>query len=65
VSPVLLLGGLFDDHAGAWEERRERFSRMRTAQADVRLGPDRHDLAEWFADAELVEIAHAPSGTGR
>lgn len=36
---------------------------MRTEQADVWLGFDRDQLAEWFGGAGLVEFDHAPLGT--
>jgi ubiquinone/menaquinone biosynthesis C-methylase UbiE len=36
---------------------------MRTEQADVWLGFDREQLAEWFAGAGLVDFDHAALGT--
>lgn len=36
---------------------------LRTEKADVWLGFDRDQLAEWFARAGLVEFDHAPLGT--
>lgn len=36
---------------------------MRAEQADVWLGFDRDQLAEWFTRAGLVEFDHAPLGT--